>query len=206
MSFIFSLFYDSIMDVSEKACLGNWRQELFQDLEGDILEIGAGTGANIAYFSNSITSMVLSEPDKGMRKLLTNKADKSVHNNIRISACSAENIDAEDESFDHVISALVCCSVSNINQTFSEIKRVLKPGGSLVFIEHVAAEEGTRRHRWQHRLNPFWKRLAGNCHLIRETESEITNAGFEIIHIKRESMRKALPFVRPTIRGLAVKP
>ncbi len=206
MSFIFSLFYDSIMDVSEKACLGRWRQELIQDLGGNILEIGAGTGANITYFSKEVTGLMLSEPDKGMRKLLTNKAKQSAHDNIRISDCSAEDIDAEDESFDHVISALVCCSVSSVQQTFSEIKRVLKPGGSLVFIEHVAAEQGTRRHRWQHRLNPFWKRLAGNCHLIRETESEITNAGFEITHIKRESMRKAPPFVRPTIRGLAVKP
>jgi len=206
MAIIFSRFYDSIMAASEEACLADWRRELIQDLSGDILEIGSGTGANISYFSNKITSMVLSEPDISMRKLLAEKASKYDHHKIRISSSTAENIDADDESFDHVVSALVCCSVTSTQKTLSEIKRVLKPGGSLVFMEHVAAEQGTRRRVWQHRINPFWKRLAGNCHLIRETESDIQKAGFEITNITRESMRKALPIVRPTIRGVAKKP
>ena len=93
-----------------------------------------------------------------------------------------------------------------MNDTFSEIKRILKPGGRLVFLEHVAAEVGTNRRIWQHRLNPFWRRIAGNCHLIRETENEIKKAGFEIESITRESMRKTISIVRPTIRGIALKP
>jgi len=194
------------MAASEQACLSDWRQGLIQDLQGDILEIGAGTGVNIAYYSKAITSMVLSEPDDNMRKLLEKKLVQSAHKKVRVSACSGEDIDAEDGTFDHVISALVCCSVISPERTLSEIKRVLKPGGSLIFLEHVAAETGTSRRAWQQRINPFWKRLAGNCHLIRETESAIQNAGFEITSITRESMRKALPIVRPTIRGMAIKP
>ncbi len=189
MSFIFSRFYDSIMAASENACLGEWRQGLIQDFSGDILEIGAGTGVNIAYYSNAISSMVLSEPDSNMRKLLEDKLKQAELKNVSISSCSAESINAEDDAFDHVVSALVCCSVSSPEQTLSEIRRVLKPGGSLVFLEHVAADAGTRRRVWQHRINPIWKRLAGNCHIIRDTESEIRKAGFEITSITRESQQ-----------------
>jgi len=208
MAIIFSRFYDSIMAASEEACLADWRRELIQDLSGDILEIGSGTGANISYFSNKITSMVLSEPDISMRKLLAEKASKYDHHKIRISSSTAENIDATfialHGGYGENGQLQTLLELAEI--PLSEIKRVLKPGGSLVFMEHVAAEQGTRRRVWQHRINPFWKRLAGNCHLIRETESDIQKAGFEITNITRESMRKALPIVRPTIRGVAKKP
>lgn len=193
------------MSKTEEACLQQWRKELLEQVSGDVLEIGAGTGANIKFYPSSINSLVLSEPDKNMRKQIENKITGSHRHNIRITTCSAETIKAGDNSFDFVVSALVCCSVKNLESTFAEIKRVLKPGGSLVFIEHVAAKEGTKRRVWQHRINPFWRKVAGNCHLIRETESEIIKAGFEIKSIKRESMRKAIPIVRPTIRGIAVK-
>jgi hypothetical protein len=82
----------------------------------------------------------------------------------------------------------------------------LRPGGSLVFLEHVAAANGSSRRRWQNIVNPVWKTFMGNCHLNRETEQAIVTEGFEIIQIDRESMRKALPIVRPTIRGIAKKP
>lgn len=205
MSIIFSYFYDKLMSKTEEACLQQWRKELLEQVSGDVLEIGSGTGANIKFYPTSINSLVLSEPDKNMRKQIENKITDSHRHNISVTTCSAEKIKADDNSFDFVVSALVCCSVKSLEATFAEIKRVLKPGGSLVFMEHVAAEKGTKRRVWQHRINPFWRKVAGNCHLIRETESEIINAGFEILSIKRESMRKAIPIVRPTIRGIAIK-
>ena len=82
---------------------------------------------------------------------------------------------------------------------------MLKPGGRLVFLEHVAADGRPARLKWQQRIEPVWKRLMGNCHLTRRTEAAIAAAGFEIERIQRESIRKALPIVRPSIHGIARK-
>jgi hypothetical protein len=84
------------------------------------------------------------------------------------------------------------------------VRRVLRPEGRFVFIEHVAATDRPERLKWQHRLEPIWKRLVGNCHLTRDTESAIKAAGFTMENIKHASMRGAPPFVRPSIRGYAI--
>ena len=181
-----------------------WRRELLQQVSGDVLEVGAGTGANIEFYPESVIRLTLSEPDRHMRKQLEHRVAGSTKN-ILVSAGSAENIDAQDESFDFVVASLVCCSVSDQGAALLEIRRVLKPEGCLVFLEHVAAENGTRRRLWQNRVTPLWRKLAGNCHLNRETEAALLSAGFNIRDIKRESMRKAVSLVKPTIRGIAVK-
>ena len=204
MSFLLSFFYDSCMCKTEEACLKGWRQELLKSVGGDVLEIGAGTGANIKYYPES-TNLVMAEPDKNMRKQIESKIKSSRLKGVSVSAGSAEKIEAKDESFDFVVSSLVCCSVTNLELALLEIKRVLRPEGKLVFLEHVAATTGSKRRKWQNMINPFWRKLAGNCHLNRETENAILSAGFKFQDIKRESMRKALPIVRPTIRGIAVK-
>ncbi len=84
--------------------------------------------------------------------------------------------------------------------------RVLRPGGRYVFLEHVAAENNPERFKWQRRIEPVWKIVADNCHVTRRTADAIESAGFEIESIKRESVRKAMPIVRPSIRGVARKP
>lgn len=205
MSFLTAFFYDRFMAKAEEACLKDWRQELLKQVSGDVLEIGAGTGANIEFYPDSVTKLVLIEPDKHMRKLLKANVKKSNLINISIANGMAEQIKADDESFDFVVASLVCCSLTNLDAGLLEIRRILKPGGGLVFLEHVAATDGTKRKRWQNRINPIWRRLNGNCHLNRETELAILSAGFRIDQIKRESMRKAMPIVRPTIRGVALK-
>lgn len=205
MSFIIGLVYDKIMTPAEEACLKEWRRELLKQVHGDVLEIGAGTGASVEFYPEAVRRLVLSEPDKSMRNKLAVKAGGSTLKDVAVSSDSAENIEADDGSFDFVVVSLVCCSVTNLETSLNQIYRVLKPGGRLVFLEHVAADEGSPRRKWQNRINPFWRKLAGNCHLNRDTEKAITSAGFEISEIKRESMRKAMSLVRPTIRGIAVK-
>jgi ubiquinone/menaquinone biosynthesis C-methylase UbiE len=204
MSFIGAYFYDRLLLPAEKACLKDWRRDLLKNVYGDVLEIGAGTGLNLEHYPGAVGSLVLSEPDKHMREQLKQKLP-AINQPVKVSTGTAEEIDAENESYDFVVASLVCCSVINLESALLEIRRVLKPGGRLVFLEHVAAQAGTKRRRWQNLIDPFWRRLAGNCHLNRETESAILAAGFEILEIKRESMRKAMPVVRPTIRGIAVK-
>jgi len=205
LSYLTAFFYDQFMAKTEEACLKQWRGELLKQVSGDVMEIGAGTGASIGFYPRSVTSLVLSEPDRHMRRLLEKNANNSYLKNISISSGGAEQIEADDESFDFVVTSLVCCSIRNLEAGLLEIRRVLKPGGGLVFLEHVAASDGTRRRRWQNRINPFWRTLMGNCHLNRETEQAMLAAGFKIRQITRESMRKAIPIVRPTIRGYAEK-
>ena len=205
MSFLTAFFYDSFMAKTEAACLKEWRQNLLKQVSGEVLEIGAGTGANIRLYSDKVTRLVVTEPDKHMRKLLIEQVNKHSLGNVSVNGGTAERIEADDESFDYVVSSLVCCSVTDLKTCLNEIRRVLKPEGSLVFLEHVAAADGTSRRRWQNVINPVWKIFMGNCHLNRETEQAMLNAGFDIIQIEKESMRKAPPIVRPTIRGIARK-
>ena len=177
-----------------------WRQELLEHVYGEVLEIGAGTGATIDRYSDQVTRLVLTEPNKDMRRILERNVSNRGLKNIQISDDSTEQLRAKDESFDCVVAFEVCCCVSNLRTTFAEIKRVLKPGGYFVFWEHVAAAEGTSRRRWQNRINTIWRAIGG-CHLNRETEAAIITAGFKMRKIARESNCKVLP----TIRGIAEK-
>jgi ubiquinone/menaquinone biosynthesis C-methylase UbiE len=206
MSFLAAYIYDRIMADTEAACLRPWRQELLSTVTGNVLEIGAGTGANISFYNIETVNLTLCEPDPIMRKQLKQKIVDAHLLNVIVSNDCAEEINVSDHSMDCVVSTLVCCSVKDLSASLQEIKRVLKPGGRFIFLEHVAAEAGTDRSRWQNILNPVWKKIAGNCHLNRHTQQAIITAGFELELIKNESMRKAIPVIRPTIRGVAISP
>jgi len=206
MSYLTAFFYDRFMAKTEEACLKEWRHRLLEHVSGEVLEVGAGTGANIKLYSDKVTKLVLTEPDKHMRKLLNEKVGNHPLGYVSVISGTGEQIEVDDESFDYVVSSLVCCSVTDLKVCLSEIRRVLRPGGGFVFLEHVAAADGTSRRRWQNLINPVWKTFMGNCHLNRETEQAIITEGFDIVQIERDSMRKALPIVRPTIRGIAKKP
>jgi len=206
MSFLTAYFYDRVMAKTEEACLKEWRYDLLQQVSGEVLEVGAGTGANIKLYSADVTQLVVTEPDEHMRKFLKEKIGNQQLENVSVTSGAADQIEAADESFDYVVSSLVCCSVMDLEACLREIRRVLRPGGGFVFLEHVAAADGSSRRRWQNIINPLWKTFMGNCHLNRETESAIVSEGFDIVQIDRESMRKAPSIVRPTIRGIARKP
>jgi SAM-dependent methyltransferase len=205
MSFWIAPFYDAFMNKAEDACLREWREELLGDLAGDILEVGAGTGANLSAYPTAGVQLTLCEPDAGMRKLLLEKSAQRRRADAVVTDWTAEHLGVESGSQDVVVSSLVCCSVADVDSVLAEIKRVLRPGGRLVFMEHVGAQPGSGRRRAQDALNPLWKRVAGNCHLNRDTEAALLRAGFDLQRITRESMRKALPLLRPTIRGVAVR-
>lgn len=204
MPWLMARFYDRVMAATEHACLHEWRRELLAELSGRVLEIGAGTGASLPCYPAAVDELVLAEPDPHMRTQLADRvADRA---GASVIADPVEALTASDASFDAVVSSLVLCSVARPTHALAELSRVLRPGGRLVFIEHVAAHDDSKRLRWQRRVEPAWRRLAGNCHLTRDTEQSIRAAGFEIERIQHESMRKAMPLVRPCIRGLARKP
>ncbi len=204
MSFLSAMLYDRVMKSTEDACLIEWRRELLQGADGKVLEIGAGTGASLELYPQSAgLELFLAEPDENMRVRLQERIRKTRLTNVTVLSCPGERIDSEDGFFDVVFVSLVCCSVADVDASLREIRRVLKPGGSFLFLEHVAAEDGTRRRKWQDRLNRYWRKLAGNCHLNRETQRHIEDAGFTIEHIRYESLRTPMTLVRPVIRGMA---
>jgi ubiquinone/menaquinone biosynthesis C-methylase UbiE len=195
--------YDRFMRTSEEACLGKWRAELLRDLSGEVLEVGAGTGSTIGLYPKTVTRLVMAEPDPHMRRKLLEKRALA---GFEVSDASVDSLPFEDGSFDAVVCSLVLCSVRDQKAALAELARVLRAGGRLVFLEHVAADGKPDRLKWQGRIEPVWKHLMGNCHLTRRTEAAIAAAGLEIESIRRESIRKALPIVRPSIRGVARKP
>ena len=193
--------YDRFMAQTEAACLAEWRRELLQQAEGHVLDVGAGTGANLEHMPRDLQGLVFCEPDPHMQKQLRAKVPAA-----EIVSATAEELPFDDACFDAVACMLVLCTVVDPAKALAEFKRVLKPGGKLLFIEHVRAPERPRRFLAQRMCEPIWKHLAGNCHLTRDTEAAITAAGFAIQALKRESMRKALPILRSTVRGVALKP
>ncbi|MCL2725562.1 MAG: class I SAM-dependent methyltransferase [Polyangiaceae bacterium] len=194
------------MRKTEEACLASWRKELVSGLEGEVLEIGAGTGSNLRHFPETVTRLVVAEPDRWMRARLARAIaqDRGAvrASSIQTSAAPADALPFKDASFDAVVSMLVLCTVPDASRALAEIRRVLRPNGRLVFLEHVAADD-PKRFTWQQRLDPIWCRFAAGCHLTRHTSEAIRSAGFEMVHEERASMRGAPPWVRPTVRGIA---
>jgi len=198
--------YDRVMAQTEERSLGAWRHELLRDLHGRVLEVGAGTGVNLAYYPRSLEHLILSEPDPHMHRQLRRKARTLGWARAELLDSTIEDLSVRDAGVDAVVGTLVLCSVPHLDRALAEIRRVLRPGGRFIFLEHVAAEGRPRRLAWQRRVEPVWKRLADGCHLTRRTADAIAAAGFSITELKRESMRKTWSLVRATVRGVAVKP
>lgn len=206
MSWFMAAIYDRFMLGSERAGLDLWRRELLRSVAGEVLEIGAGTGANLAHYPGSIERLTVTEPDRAMRRQLDRRLRETApfHSSAAIAA-QAERLPFADASFDAVVATLVLCSVEDPARALGEVRRVLRPGGRFHFLEHVESDRPSRL-RWQHLLEPVWRRVADNCHLTRRTEETIVAAGFTIEWVKRESMRKAMPILRATVRGVARSP
>lgn len=201
---LMAALYDAVMRDMERACVDAWRRELLVDVRGDVLEIGAGTGTNVHHYAG-LERLTLAEPDVYMRRRLRSRVDRlasSPARSLAIVPWTAEALEAADASFDVVVATLVLCSVREPAAALDEIRRVLRPGGRLVFLEHVAADN-PQLLAWQRRLEPAWVRLVGNCHLRRDTARIIEDAGFHLDRIVRESAQKTFPIVRTTIRGVA---
>jgi len=159
--------------------LGRERERIVPRADGKVLEVGIGSGHNLAHYRRDRVAM-LTGIDPGALRHQTEKRALKAHIPLELLPLSAESIPVEVESFDTVISTFTLCSIPRIDRALEEMHRVLKPGGRFLFLEHGAAPEpGVRR--WQDRLTPLWKPLAGGCHLNREIPELIRDAGFEIL-------------------------
>lgn len=202
-SWLLAQCYDLAMSRTERLCLHNWRRELLATANGEVLEIGAGTGGNLQYFPGHC-HLTLSEPDAHMRRKLQRKL-REHQITANVAPWPAEKLDLPAHSIDTVISTLVLCSVSNPQQVLKEIYRVLRPGGQLLFIEHVRSDNH-RTVRWQKLCEPTWRCLCGNCHLTRDTLGKIQEQGMLIDTLSEADLCGAPAIVRRTLRGKALKP
>lgn len=192
-------------DGAQERLYGERKRRLFTGLApgSTVVEIGPGTGINLQYLPEG-TRYVGIEPNPHMHPPLRRKAE-DLGLAVELREGTAEALALPDASADAVISTLVLCSVDAPAQALAEIRRVLRPGGTFYFIEHVAASEGSARHRAQRVIKPLWRRLADDCRPDRRTAALIESAGFAEVHLDRFRAGGVLNPVRPHIAGTAVR-
>lgn len=199
---VFAALYDRMMRRGEKLSMGKRRGELISNARGRTLEIGAGTGANIPCYPDAVQELILAEPFEPMRRRLERKLSESGRPASTLAA-SAEAIPLDDESLDTVVSTLVLCTVDFPGIALAEVSRVLRPGGQLLFIEHVRSHSA-RVARWQDRLQTPWRHFGAGCRCNRDTIGSIAAAGFSTQH-EDVHWQGVPPIVAPLIVGRAVK-
>ncbi len=186
--------------------LAERRRELLASLSGRVIEIGAGTGTNFAYYPPEVEAVVAIEPEPYLRRLAEQAAVES-RVPVRVLDASAEVLPIEDESFDAAVASLVLCSVADPAASLRELFRVIRPGGELRFNEHVRSTSPriARIQTTADRLG--WPHVSGGCHLARDTEALMLAAGFQIESLDRYNFRiPPLDPQKPHIIGTAIKP
>lgn len=196
----FANYYErTSSDEREEGFMRPLRQEVVGQARGRVLEIGAGNGLNFAFYHpDMVESVEAIEPDSAMLEHARKRAE-AARVPVHLIQSPVENLPFGDESFDNVVATLVFCSVSDPLRGLSEVRRVLKPGGALLMVEHVRAR-GAIAAAMQNIITPFTRLAAGNCHWNRDTEQAVVDAGFTI-----EQRRDIKGFVLPFVVLRAVK-
>lgn len=200
----FAAIYDRLMAGTEDKGLRETRARLLADARGRTLELGAGTGLNLGHYPEAVTELVLTEPFEPMAKRARAKLE-SLGREPDVVAAPAESLPFDDASFDTVVSTLVLCTVRDPARSLAEIRRVLKPGGRLLFIEHVRSDD-PKLAKWQDRLRRPWFVCGHGCNCNRETLASIGAAGLEVDSVEHGELPEAPPIVRPMVTGSAIAP
>jgi SAM-dependent methyltransferase len=198
---IFAGMYDRIMANTEKAGLSDRRADIIARAKGDVLEIGAGTGANLGRYPAHVTTLTVTEPEPAMVKRLRRHVE-TLGREVMVLRAPGEDLPFADDTFDTVVSTLTLCTVDDQPRTLREIHRVLRPGGQLLFIEHVRADDAKAARR-QDRLNGLNRVMAAGCNCNRSTADTLAANGFAITSIEHGELYKAPPWLRPLIAGVA---
>jgi ubiquinone/menaquinone biosynthesis C-methylase UbiE len=174
----------------EKLGVTEHRRDLLGGVSGNVIEIGAGTGANFPHYPKGVLGIVAVEPEPYLRDRAATAAADAIAP-VRLVDAVADHLSFENASFDVAVSSLVLCSVADQPAALAELRRVLRPGGELRFYEHVRAED-RRLASAQRLLDVVWPHLVGGCHASRDTLQAITDAGFAIEHLRRFVFRPCM--------------
>ena len=199
-----ALLYGPVLWWGERAGNAERRRRLVAGAHGRVLEIGAGTGLNLPFYPEGLDRLVLTEPEQHMVGRLESRLER-LGRSAEVVRAPADALPFDDGSFDVVVCALVLCTVDDPAAALSEVARVLRPGGSFLFLEHTRSEE-PRLARWQERLHGPWKSFADGCNCNRRTLDLLDEAGYEVTVTERAVWRGMPAIVHPLVAGRAVSP
>ena len=200
----FPRLYDTAFLFAERRGLRDVRKDLVSQSTGRVVELGAGTGLNLSHYPETVSELLLTEPNPHMAAKLRKRAC-SVPLDTSVIVAPAESLPFPDASVDTVVATLVFCTVGNPRRALAEVARVLRPGGKFLFAEHVRSAS-PRAARWQDRLNLPWSWYACGCQCNRDTVAALGAASFEVRELRHDRLRWVSPVVRPLVAGVASPP
>jgi ubiquinone/menaquinone biosynthesis C-methylase UbiE len=197
---VFAAAYDPVLRRAERAGLAALRDELLEDLGGHVVELGAGTGANLDHLPPQLERLTALEPSAPMARRLRGHAARVDDAAVEVLEAPAEALPLPDACADAVVATLVLCTVHDIGRSLAEVRRVLRPDGVLLVLEHVLGDGRTAT--LQRTLDPVWRVVGRGCHLTRDTRAALDAAGFDTRELR--DVRLPLPGpVRPGLVGRA---
>lgn len=203
MGFYSTVILPCLMDwTMSSPAMAKYREILLQDTNGTILEIGFGTGLNLAYYPRTVDKLTTIDANPGMSKL----AEKRIRMSelpIENFILNGEQLPMDDNTFDNVVSTWTLCSIVKVEQALTEIHRVLKPGGKFFFIEHGLSDD-PKIQVWQNRLNPIQNIIGDGCNLNRNIQALVENQ-FKTVTLERFDMENLPKVGSHTYKGIATK-
>jgi ubiquinone/menaquinone biosynthesis C-methylase UbiE len=203
---LFARLFDRMAAKTEEQGAAEHRERLLAGLGGRVIEVGAGNGLNFSHYPGTVAEVVAVEPEDYLRAKAERVAEEAPVA-IRVVDGLADDLPAEDASFDAAVASLVLCSVPDQAAALAELRRVLRPGAELRFYEHVLSEE-PRLARLQNAVAWFWPLVGGGCHPNRDTVGAIERSGFDIERCERFPFRPSpvMAPVTPHVIGAATAP
>lgn len=181
---IFARLYARACPAMDRGGMAEWRRELLADLRGEVVEVGAGSGANFDRYPPGVTRIVAVEPEPYLRAAAQRRAAAAAAR-VKVVDGVAEDLPFADARFDAAVVTLVLCSVSDQQTVLGELRRVIRPGGQLRFLEHVRADSRPLARAQALLDATVWPALAGGCHTARDTVAAVAQAGFVIQRLER---------------------
>lgn len=179
------------------------RERYVPQASGDVLEIGIGSGLNLAHYGDAVSTLTGLDPAAELTDRAQERAER-LHRPVQVLGVSGEEIPSDDARFDTLVCTWTLCSIPNVYAALREMRRVLKPGGQLLFIEHGRSPDAGV-FRWQQRIEPLWKKIGGGCHLTRRADELIQDAGFVIDELD-SGYQPGPKFAAFMTHGIAVRP